>query len=67
MAKSYSATMKPSPYAARPSSGVFVWISKSIIVFVIVVFVIMPPTSKKLTGHIAFGLCIGPFIKNHAC
>ena len=23
----------------------------------------MPPTSKKLTGHIGFGLCVSPFIK----
>ena len=27
---------------------------------------VMPPTSKKLTGHIGFGLCDCP-LKNHAC
>ena len=28
---------------------------------------IMPPISKKLTGHIGFGSCMRPFIKNRAC
>ena len=30
----------------------------------------MPPTSKKLTGYIGFGLCVRPCVcpfKNHAC
>ena len=31
----------------------------------------MPPTLKKLTGHIGFGLCVRasvrPFIENRAC
>ena len=28
---------------------------------------IIPPTSKKWTGHIGFWLCIRPFVKNRAC
>ena len=38
---------------------------------IIIIIIIMPLTSKKLTGHIGFGLCVRPsvrpFIKNRAC
>ena len=26
--------------------------------------VVMPPTSKKLTGHIGFGLCVRPCVRS---
>ena len=32
--------------------------------FVPIVNMIMPPTSKKLTGHIDFGLCVHVFVRN---
>ena len=29
--------------------------------------VIMPPTTKKFTGHIGFGLCVGPSVHQEPC
>ena len=29
--------------------------------------IFMPPTSKKLTGHIGLGLCVCPSVRHEPC